>query len=255
MTKEDTNPYSSEYFDWQKAGALRSADIIVPSIIELVKPTSVVDIGCATGAWLAAFRRYGVADIFGIDNGTIRDQDLQISPVNFKMHDLRKPLRLGRTFDLVVCLEVAEHLPDEHAENLIETLTIHGPLILFSAAIPFQGGEGHINEQWQDYWAKLFEKHQYLPIDYIRSRVWNNERVEWWYSQNTILYAEEKHIKQNNALLAARVKTHPMQLNLVHPKNYLDRVKHGPGINESKFKVSLQSVEHIVEPRETNQLF
>ena len=60
---------------------------------------------------------------------------------------------MNRKFDLVLSLEVAEHLPSECAEAFVESLVNLGPVILFSAAIPYQGGENHVNEQWPEYWV------------------------------------------------------------------------------------------------------
>ena len=100
----------------------------------------------------------------------------------FMSHDLTKNLKLNKTFDLAMSLEVAEHLPSDQAEIFVETLTKLAPVILFSAAIPGQGGMGHINEQWPDYWVNLFIKKGYQPIDYIRRKICNNDRVQWWYA-------------------------------------------------------------------------
>jgi hypothetical protein len=63
-----------------------------------------------------------------------------------------------RTFDLAICLEVAEHLPPEAAEGFIDSLTRLAPVVLFSAAITFQVGNQHLNGQWPDYWATLFRR-------------------------------------------------------------------------------------------------
>jgi len=94
------------------------------------------------------------------------------------------------------------------------------PLVLFSAAIPFQGGEHHVNEQWLDRWAALFQKHGYVPIDSIRKRVWQDDSVEWWYAQNTLLFAQAGLIENNASLKAEFEKTIPNQLCLVHPRQY-----------------------------------
>src|SRR3981081_11169 len=127
--------------------AQRSADAIVPVVIDLVRPRSVVDIGCGTGTWLAAFRRDGVPDVFGIDGDWAPRDRLQLTGGQVAHHDPSQPLDLGRRFDLAICLEVAEHLPAASADALVALLTRHAPVVLFSAAIPGQGGTGHVNEQ------------------------------------------------------------------------------------------------------------
>lgn len=91
------------------------------------------------GTWLSVFREKGVKDIVGIDGDYVDQNMLHIPEGAFIALDLTQPIKLNREFDLVVSLEVAEHLPIECAETFVETLTSLGAVILFSAAIPFQG--------------------------------------------------------------------------------------------------------------------
>lgn len=194
----------------------------MPLVLQLLPVRSVVDIGCGVGSWLSVFRKLGIDDICGID-GDYVDQDLlQIPPDRFQSFDLTKPFSLGRVFDLAVSLEVAEHLPADCAAVFVACLTRLAPYVLFSAAIPFQGGTHHVNEQWPDNWAGLFREHDYLPVDFIRKRVWQNDGVSWWYAQNTLLFARADLVKSNAALGAEFEKTNPNQLSLVHPRQYLD---------------------------------
>ncbi len=95
------------------------------------------------------------------------------------------------------------------------------PAVLFSAAIPFQGGNHHLNEQWPDKWAELFKEHDYVPVDFLRKRVWQNEAVEWWYAQNTLLFVRRSFLKSNALLKAEFERASPDQLRLVHPRQYL----------------------------------
>jgi len=113
---------------------------------------------------------------------------LQIPIDRFRAVDLRFPFDLGRKFDLACSLEVAEHLPQTSAQVYVETLVQAAPIVLFSAAIPGQGGMSHVNEQWQSTWAELFAQHGYEPYDYIRPKIYDNPSVEWWYKQNIVLF-------------------------------------------------------------------
>jgi len=119
---------------------LKSAEIVVPIVLDLIKPKSVVDVGCGRGEWLYVFQRQGISDILGIDGEWVDKNKLLIPKESFLTSTLEHPLRINRTFDLVVSLEIAEHLPEKSAEMFIETLTTLGPVILFPAAIPLQGG-------------------------------------------------------------------------------------------------------------------
>lgn len=215
--------YTSTFFEEVTPAALRSAEVIVPLVLNLIPAHSVVDIGCGEGAWLAVFRRHGVKDILGIDGDYVDRNRLLIGQDRFEVADLSKPLELGRTFDLAVSLEVAEHLPAECAAGFVESLTRLAPIILFSAAIPFQGGTHHVNEQWPDVWAADFKKLGYVPVDAIRRHVWQNEAVEWWYAQNALLFIRSDVLEHNADLKAEFRRTDPAQLRLVHPKQFLWR--------------------------------
>lgn len=213
--------YSQQFFADLQDGAVSSAKVIVPLILGLVPAASVVDVGCGEGVWLAEFQRLGANDILGIDGDYVERQRLQVREQLFRAADLSKPLSLGRIFDLAVSLEVAEHLSPESAASFVESLTSLAPAVLFSAAIPFQGGNHHFNEQWPDFWGDLFRVHGYFAIDCIRPRVWSNPSVEWWYAQNAFLYVRGDLLEDNAALRAEYERSIPSQFRLVHPNQYL----------------------------------
>jgi SAM-dependent methyltransferase len=210
--------YDADYFDWQIRGARLSAEVVVPLVLELVGPRSVVDVGCGVGAWLAVFGEHGIADLLGVDGAFLDRWRLLIPTESFVAHDLTTPLRLGRTFDLAVCLEMAEHLPGEAAETLTATLTDLAPVVLFSAAPPGQGGVGHVNEQPPAYWQALFWRRGYVPVDVLRSQIWTDGRVEPWYSQNTLLYVRQDCLRFYPRLREARRQTDDDQLLRIHPR-------------------------------------
>lgn len=213
--------YTKRFYEEHRNGATRSAEIMAPLVLQLLSVRSVVDIGCGDGSWLAVFRKLGIEDILGVDGEYVDRDLLQIPQDRFQPLDLTKPFRLERVFDLAISLEVAEHLSPNCAPAFVEGLTRLAPFVLFSAAIPFQGGEHHVNEQWPDRWAKLFKEHDYLPVDFIRKRVWHNDTVDWWYAQNTLLFAKGNRIESNAALKAEFEQTNLNQLCLVHPRTYL----------------------------------
>jgi SAM-dependent methyltransferase len=216
-----SGPYTQSFYERLRNGATRSAEVIVPLVLQLLPVRNVLDVGCGDGSWLSVFRRLGVEDIFGIDGDYVTGDILQIPQDRFRAVDLTKPFSLGRVFDLAISLEVAEHLPSESALVFVESLARLAPLVLFSAAIPFQGGDDHVNEQWPDTWVALFQKHGYVPVDFIRKRVWQNDSVVWWYAQNMLLFAKANLLENNAALKVEFERTNPNQLSLVHPKQYL----------------------------------
>jgi SAM-dependent methyltransferase len=211
--------YGADFYAYQQAGSLSSADVIVPAVCDLVRPSSVIDVGCGVGTWLSAFARGGVGDFLGLDGDYVPRKDLQIPADRFRETDLSQPFALPRVFDLAVSLEVAEHLPPPSARGFIASLTRLAPAVLFSAAVPHQGGWHHVNEQWPQYWAELFAQERFFPLDCFRERFWTATNVRWWYAQNVVLFLRDDHqLWQTHARSSAPLRA------LVHPENYLLRV-------------------------------
>ena len=185
--------YTSSFFDEIIDDSLSSAGVIVPTVLSIVKPESVVDVGCATGAWLSVFRESGVEDILGLDGSYVDRSKLRIPAERFESIDLSKPFTLPRKFDLAVSLEVAEHLPKRSAKGFVESICNLAPTILFSAAVPGQGGAHHINEQWPEYWRLLFAEREYGMFDSLRSSIWQDDRVASFYRQNMYLFVRDDY--------------------------------------------------------------
>lgn len=183
-----SNPYSSEFYELQQWGSLTSADIIVPHVLAMFSVSSVADVGCGVGGWLQVFERNGIKDYLGVDGDYVPREMLKIPSDKYLAADLKAIRSLGRKFDLVCSVEVAEHLPAECAQQLVVLLSQTAPIVLFSAALPGQGGTAHLNEQWPTYWASLFAAQGYVAVDCIRPFVYGNEHVEWWYRQNLLIF-------------------------------------------------------------------
>jgi SAM-dependent methyltransferase len=210
--------YDRAFYRMLAETARRSARRIVPNVLAHVAPKSVIDIGCGTGSWLAEFARNGIVDFCGVDGDFFPTDMLEIPCERFVAFDVTRPYRCTRRFDLVVSLEVAEHLPADCAQGFVDSLVRLGPAVLFSAAIPGQGGRYHVNEQWQDYWADLFKEHEYVPVDCIRKSVWDDADVAWWYAQNTVLYCERGYAVANPALARQLEDSRGLPLRIVHPR-------------------------------------
>lgn len=219
----EVHEYDTDFYRFLASFATRSAEQIVPLLRALVPIGSVADFGCGQGAWLSVWRKTG-ADVMGIDGPYIDRNNLMIDADEFRTADLSLPIDLGRRFDLVQSLEVAEHLPAGRAADFVDMLTAHGPLVMFSAAVPGQGGEHHINEQPLEFWREKFRRHGYVAIDYIRPQTAGNSRVQHWYRYNIVLYAEETHLKTlPERLLAFRV---PEDQKLRDYWPFADRIRH-----------------------------
>jgi SAM-dependent methyltransferase len=186
--------YAETFFAGHQDGSVRSAAVVVPLILRHFRIGSVVDVGCGIGAWLAEFSRRGIADYLGIDGDYVSRDLLRIPADRFRAADLADFEPPSRQFDLACSLEVAEHLPADCAARFIARLVDLAPVVLFSAAIPDQGGTNHVNEQWQSYWAGLFRAHGYVGVDCIRPFIFNDDHVELWYRQNTIVFCRPDKI-------------------------------------------------------------
>jgi hypothetical protein len=186
----------------------------------------VLDVGCGIGTWLKVARSRG-SDIKGVEGSWLDKSKLQVEPALVEVVDLEKSFRLGRRFDLAISLEVAEHLSESAANHFIESLTAHAPLILFSAAIPYQGGDHHVNEQFLPYWAELFSRFNFRPVDVIRGKIWNEPTILWWLRQNAMLFAEQQLLAHNERLCRAAEASAAHPLSVVHPDVYLHRMHIG----------------------------
>jgi SAM-dependent methyltransferase len=209
--------YSPEYFSSIRAQSRASARVVAPLVMQLLQPRSVVDVGCGTAAWAAAFKAAGVGEVLGIDGDYCTRAELEIAETEFQAADLTKPIEFGRRYDLAICLEVAEHLEPQYATPLIDSLTRLAPVVLFSAAIPFQGGEHHVNEQWPAYWIELFAERGYIVFDVLRQSLWTNKEVAWWYAQNMLLFVDRKAVNDSPKLTQLSATIGPDVPSLVHP--------------------------------------
>ncbi len=186
-----------------------AASQVLPILFELYRPNSIIDVGCGLGNWIEVAKKLGVNDIIGVDGDYVNRSLLKISENEFVEKNLLESFDLGRKFDAAICLEVAEHLPESSADILIESLTRHADVIMFSAAIPGQGGQNHINEQWPTYWQKIFANYGFVMLDFFRPKIWNNPNIERWYRQNMFLVVKEGHALQKNIDNQALAFVHP----------------------------------------------
>jgi len=212
--------YNRFFYNVQRQRSARSAQAVVGLVNDRIKPRSVVDVGCGVGAWLGEWRRQGVTDVLGIDGDWVDRDMLLIPEEDFRSHDLTTPLQLARSFDLVMSLEVAEHIDAEHASAFVDLLTSLGSVVMFSAAIPDQGGAHHVNERWQGEWARDFGERGYVAVDCVRPQIWEDQSVQVWYRQNTVLYVAETALAENETLQALSGKWSGTVLSTVHPDLY-----------------------------------
>ena len=224
--------YDDVFYQKQIDGSYKSARIYAYLLARVFKPVSVVDVGCGRGAWLKAFKEVGAQRLVGFD-GAWNAQENMIEPaIVFTACDLNRPIGApggegpGERFDLAMSLEVAEHLAPASAPAFVESLANLADVALFGAAVPGQGGTNHVNEQPATYWAKLFAARGYAPFDYFRPLVWGDRRVDFWYQQNTFLYARRDSAAHADLASKGLVPLdNPAFMDCVHPILYAARRK------------------------------
>ena len=209
--------YGSNYYEGQVAGALQSARIVLAVLFDLYRPDSVFDVGCGQGGWLAAAEELGASRISGVDGPWVDSNKLVSKAIEFKAVDLETHFMPTEKFDLAISVEVAEHLSASRAKTFVKTLCAASDVVLFSAAIPQQGGVNHVNEQWQSFWAEMFSTDGFECFDLFRRNLWNDKRVESWYRQNLLLYVRRSHPLCENL---RPYLANPHSLDIVHPEIY-----------------------------------
>lgn len=216
----DPTPYTAAFFDAQQDISRRSAERIVPHVLSLFRIGSVVDVGCGVGTWLSVFREQGIEDILGLDGPYVARERLLIPGEHFIATDLEQAWGVNRRFDLAVSLEVAEHLPAASAPLFVEQLCRLADLVLFSAAIPHQGGTHHVNEQWPSYWIALFQRHGMHPVDVLRRQFWTDAAIDLCYRNNCLLFANEAAFAAHPTLRALAEQSIAAIPDVVHPERY-----------------------------------
>lgn len=199
-----SNLYNDNFYKERHSNTISAATKVLSIFLDFLcndKPTSAIDIGCGVGTWLSILREKGIT-VSGYDGGWVPKKYLQIKENEFRetsldvdLADRDSALWKSSPVDMLITLEVAEHLAPEAAPQLIDFITTHSKCALFSAAIPGQGGDGHINEQWPSYWANLFFQKRWCLLDVIRSEIWNDETIPFWYRQNCFVAVPQENAR------------------------------------------------------------
>jgi hypothetical protein len=223
MTNNLSGYYNESFYDYNISRSLRSAQIFLQHLSGYIKPSSIIDIGCGRGTWLKAAEDLGARELVGLD-GIWNDGKLLSSSIKFTPVDLEKleSSKASGLYDLAISLEVAEHLGEEYADNFVSYICSTSDLVLFAAASKYQGGTNHLNEQFPSYWAQLFQKRDFYPLDLFRPKFWGNNQVEACYRQNTFLYIR-KNSNVEQQYFSNEQKVDREFMDCIHPDIYLNR--------------------------------
>lgn len=232
MSNAEQTIYTGAFFDDQVESSQRAADLVLPLLIGDWRPESVIDVGCGLGTWCAAAMKLGVSDCLGLDGDYVARDELRIPTANFITHDLLQPLPTELRADLVICAEVAEHLPPERAESFVRELAGISDIVLFAVAIPYQGGTGHCNEHWLEYWRIMFADAGMDAFDPLRDQIWHDRRIPVWYRQNLVVFGRRETVAR---CLGLAPMENPLALSRVHPEMYLQLVHREPPKTDRTF--------------------
>ena len=182
--------YDEKYFKAETHMTVPTAPTVVDVLMETFNPATVLDVGCGTAVYLAEFQKRGVI-IQGLEGSEAAIHTALIDPQWIQQTDLRQPVVLDQKADLVICIEVAEHIDAVYADTVAGSLVQAGQAILFSAAQPGQGGIDHINEQPSSYWIEKFERHgatyDKASTDRIRHE-FSERNCVWWLRDNALVF-------------------------------------------------------------------
>ena len=186
--------YNEKFYNNQSDSSYKSAKIILPILFNHYKPNSIIDVGCGIGSWLKAAKELGINKFVGIDGNEIEEDFLLVSRKYIKIDNLETHKNINNEkYDLAISVEVAEHLHNNCSVHFVETLTSYSDVVLFSAAIPYQEGEHHINCNPPQFWVDIFKKYGYDCYDFRNDLMNMWEKVNPCYSQNILLFAKEKY--------------------------------------------------------------
>jgi hypothetical protein len=188
LTRSIPNIYAHDFYDEQHAGSVASARRILSILRERYDFDTVCDFGTGIGTWLKAAHELGKVALAGFDGPWAMQHPARFNDAAFFPVDLNDDITVTDRFDLVISVEVAEHLDPTRGPGFVRDLCRAGDVVLFGAALPRQPGDGHINCRPHAYWVDLFRQQGYVCLDLFRPRVWHDPAVEPWYAQNCFLF-------------------------------------------------------------------
>jgi cyclopropane fatty-acyl-phospholipid synthase-like methyltransferase len=210
--------YNESFYAQHIEGMSTSATTVLQHLFRYHPSKSMLDVGCGQGAWLAAAEALGVESLKGFDGEWVKPEQLQSKNIDFEAVNFDAAIpSVDQRFDLCISLEVAEHVSRSKAKDFVDLLCSASDVILFSAAIPHQGGTNHVNEEWQSYWVEIFAANGYRCEDFIRGLIWDDDAVEWWYKQNILVFYNTSN--QDACEKFQNVERKPM-LDAVHPQMF-----------------------------------
>jgi hypothetical protein len=233
-----SSQYDANFYVEQSSDSFESAKSVLPIVFNLIgTPSSIIDVGAGIGAWSSVSKELGVSEVVCLEGNWIENVETLVPRNNYKILDLNQPFSDSTDYELVICIEVAEHLDKERARGFISDITKLSNTILFSAAVPGQGGTDHRNEAKLSYWSELFKENGFYLYDKIRPEIWNLETIAPWYRQNLVIFSKLDKINLADSKSVIDI-IHPSMFESMSISNFssVDLLKIVAGRIKSKMK-------------------
>jgi SAM-dependent methyltransferase len=163
-----SNIYDEAFFaEWGRSNRayVNSAKVIVDVLCDNFAPRRLIDLGCGCGVYSHFFKEKGV-EVVCID--AVQPPEMHAFPVEIVQQDMTVLFEnVWGDFDLALCLDVGEHIPEDLSEPFLKNITRFSDRLIMSCAPPGQGGHHHVNEQPKRYWIDKLKRHGF---DYDKKR-------------------------------------------------------------------------------------
>jgi hypothetical protein len=192
--------YSESFYSSVGSRASIAASIVMGSVKQWYSPSSIVDYGAGPGVWSIEAAKvfpnasvlaldYEAATIFSEEFESKRPKNLITLELNFEEEKSIPVVNL----DMAICVEVLEHLSEEAANRVFNSICSTAGIVIFSAAVPGQGGTGHINEKPKNYWVSRFVENDFLVFDTFAQNL-QHPQVPDYYRNNCFLAINSKFL-------------------------------------------------------------
>jgi SAM-dependent methyltransferase len=199
---------------------------------------SVADLGCGLGYWYTGAKEFGTEEYMGYDIPEVDVSERFMPAEKFTACDLSEAYWPKVKYDICCATEVAEHLPYDCAREFVRNTTRFSDVVLFSAAIPYQSGKGHVNENWVAFWNSMFKDEGFVCYDIFRFYFWNDPSIPVFYRQNLLVYVRRGSDSEEK--FGGQGKTEN-PLSVVHPEMWIK------GVNRGKDHRFNRMVEDVVQ--------
>ena len=193
--------YSTDFYQSVTSRAVIASEVALGTILKNFVAQSVIDIGAGDGVWTSTALSIGnptrltVVDLPGSTFKLLQKVDKSIKKITLNFEN--DMLKNGEPYDLGICVEVIEHISTGRALLLLDWISVNCCTVMFSGAIPGQGGTHHINEQNQSYWLNVMMARGFIPIDNIRPQLYRNGKIPQYYRNNIFFFINSRFIHEH----------------------------------------------------------